>query len=100
MASESASPATAPADAPAAAPDPLAGVPTLTTYAATDAAERVAALKLVADSVAQQRQAASRALLAHPASVGALGLLLAGAAQALLAWNREWLALRKELGGC
>jgi len=80
----------APTDTPAAAPDPLAGVPALTTYVADDAPDRVAALKLVADSVAQQRQAASRALLSHPANVGAFGLVLAAVAQGLVAWKREW----------
>jgi len=83
-------PATSPA-APAAAPaaDPLAGVPALTTAVAEAADDRVAALKLVADSVAQQRQAASRILLSHPVNVGAFGVVLAVVAQVLLAWKRE-----------
>lgn len=46
--------------------DPLASIPDLTSYIATDSDERIAALKLVADSVAQMRQTASRALIFHP----------------------------------
>lgn len=46
--------------------DPLADVPELVTTVATSQDDKIAALKLVADSVAQQRQAASWALLSHP----------------------------------
>ncbi|KAK0660626.1 hypothetical protein DIS24_g3251 [Lasiodiplodia hormozganensis] len=63
--------------APAATADPLAGVPELVTAAAADDEDKVAALKLVADSVAQQRQAASWALLSHPAVIGGYVLVLA-----------------------
>lgn len=57
--------------------DPLAGVPPLTTYVAEDGEDKIAALKLVADSIAQQRQAASRVLLSHPLNVGVFGIVLA-----------------------
>ncbi|KAH0536224.1 hypothetical protein GP486_008899, partial [Trichoglossum hirsutum] len=63
--------------------DPLAGVPELRTYVTTDTNERIAALKLIADSVAQQRQIASRAILYHPAVVAAYIAVLAGVSQAL-----------------
>ncbi|KAI5362766.1 putative GNAT domain, acyl-CoA N-acyltransferase [Septoria linicola] len=58
---------------------PLAGVPELSSYIATDEFEKMEAMKLVADSVAQQRQAANRALISHPLNmavvIGALALL-------------------------
>lgn len=44
----------------------MADVPDLTSYITTDEGERIAALKLVTDSVAQMRQTASRALIFHP----------------------------------
>ncbi|KAK8160830.1 hypothetical protein BKA80DRAFT_109055 [Phyllosticta citrichinensis] len=56
--------------------DHLAGVPELVTEAATTEDDKVAALKLIADSVAQQRQAASWALLSHPTTLAAyVGLM-------------------------
>jgi hypothetical protein len=47
------------------APD-LSSIPPLTTSVLTDPEDRILALKLVADSVAQQRQTASRAVIFHP----------------------------------
>jgi len=44
----------------------LSSVPPLTTSVLTDPEDRILALKLVADSVAQQRQTASRAVIFHP----------------------------------
>lgn len=63
-----------------AAPPPL---PELRTYVATADDDRVAGLKLVADSIAQQRQLASRALLAHPAHLALYVAVLAAIAQYL-----------------
>ncbi|KAI9851337.1 MAG: hypothetical protein M1838_003978 [Thelocarpon superellum] len=59
------------------APDPLADVPPLTTSLATEDPTVVAALRLVADSVAQQRQVAALAIIAHPSILAAYALLLA-----------------------
>lgn len=59
------------------AEDPLAGVPELNSYLATGEIERTDALKLVADSVAQQRQAANRALIYHPLNVATFVALMA-----------------------
>ncbi|KKY27705.1 putative gnat family [Phaeomoniella chlamydospora] len=69
----------------AASPDqnPLANVPPLTTYTATSETDRVEALKLVGDSVAQQRQFANRQLIFHPLIVAIWVGLLAVAAQFL-----------------
>ena len=57
--------------------DPLVDVPPLTTYVADSDSDKIAALKLVADSIAQQRQAASRVLVSHPLNVAVFGIVLA-----------------------
>lgn len=57
--------------------DPLAGIPELNTYAAESEEDQVAGLKLVADSIAQQRQTASRILIFHPLSLGIFSVVLA-----------------------
>lgn len=63
-------------DTPLPQDNPLADVPELSSYLATDEFEKMEALKLVADSVAQQRQAANRALIYHPVNVAVMiGLL-------------------------
>lgn len=56
--------------------DPLAGIPDLQTYPARTETDKTAALKLVADSVAQQRQTANSALIFHPLNLAlAVGLM-------------------------
>ena len=56
--------------------DPLAGVPELNTYLASDEEDKTAALRLVADSVAQMRQTANSALIYHPLNLTiAVGLV-------------------------
>ncbi|KAK2794376.1 hypothetical protein FQN52_008735 [Onygenales sp. PD_12] len=57
--------------------DPLPTIPPLTTTPATTPDEKISALRLIADSVAQQRQTASRALLYHPTTLSLTALLLA-----------------------
>lgn len=64
-------------DVPPTSSDPLAGVPELQTYLATDDHDRFEALKLVADSVAQQRNAANRALIFHPLNLAIMVPILA-----------------------
>ncbi|KAI1918957.1 hypothetical protein LOZ12_004446 [Ophidiomyces ophidiicola] len=51
-------------------------LPPLVTYRAVSQADRVAALRLIADSVAQQRQIAAKSLISHPVSVAAVILLI------------------------
>ena len=63
---------------PAPEEDPLAGVPELRSYRAEKEEDKVAALKLVADGVAQMRQTANNTLISHP-----LNLAVAVAALAL-----------------
>ncbi|KIW01840.1 uncharacterized protein PV09_06690 [Verruconis gallopava] len=56
--------------------DPLQGVPPLTTETATSEEDVVAALKLVADSLAQQRNVAARVLIFHPLNIVVFTTLL------------------------
>ena len=60
--------------------DPLAGVPELKTYITYDEDEKIEALRLAADSIAQMRQAANYSLITHP-----LNLAVAVALMALMA---------------
>ncbi|KAK7754104.1 hypothetical protein SLS62_003950 [Diatrype stigma] len=77
-----------PRPGPGSVPDDL---PPLTVRALDGEADKVAALRLVADSIAQQRQSASRHLVFHP-------YLLAGLAAALaLSYQVSWRA-RRDLG--
>lgn len=57
--------------------NPLEGVPPLTTEIATEESDIVAALKLIADSVAQQRNVASRVLIFHPLNLAVFTVLFA-----------------------
>lgn len=57
--------------------NPLAGVPELSSYVSSDAEEKTRALKLVADSVAQMRQTASRILIFHPMNMAVFFAFLA-----------------------
>jgi ribosomal protein S18 acetylase RimI-like enzyme len=52
--------------------DPLADVPELNTYMTTNDDDKVAALKLVADSVAQMRNVANNSLIFHPLNLAIL----------------------------
>lgn len=71
--------------------DPLAGVPELGSYSTSDPAEITAALKLVADSVAQQRQIASRALIFNPLNIVVYTVVLAIMAQYMYHGSRsDW----------
>lgn len=51
-------------------------LPELTTTTATDPTDRIAAVRLIADSVAQQRQTAARTLITHPLPLSLHILLL------------------------
>ncbi|KAF1821524.1 uncharacterized protein K489DRAFT_410984 [Dissoconium aciculare CBS 342.82] len=76
--------------------EPLADIPSLTTQhtSPSDTAARIAALRLVTDSIAQQRQAANSALLFHPYNLAAAALVLAAVAQLLRAkLHLDWLGV-------
>ncbi|KAK8141108.1 hypothetical protein G3M48_000778 [Beauveria asiatica] len=66
----------APSELTAAANEP--GIPRLTYTAAQTADEKRDALRLVADTIAQQRQVASTAIIFHPAALGPFVAVLAG----------------------
>jgi hypothetical protein len=67
--------------------DPLADIPDVQTFTATSEADRIAGLKLVADSVAQERQFASRAIISNTYSQAAVLCLLAVLASVLVKTN-------------
>lgn len=69
--------------------DPFEGVPALTTFVAESADDKTAALKLVADSIAQQRQMAGRILTTHPLNVAVFGAVLALVARLIYNWRRK-----------
>ena len=58
--------------------------PPLSIYTTTDSADREAALRLIADSIAQQRQVAARSFTLHPLTLAVALALLAWGYQALL----------------
>jgi hypothetical protein len=64
-------------------PPDLSSIPPLTTLVLTAAEDRIEALKLIADSVAQQRQTASVAVIFHPIFAALWALMIA------LVW--QWL---------
>ncbi|KAL8732461.1 MAG: hypothetical protein Q9166_002674 [cf. Caloplaca sp. 2 TL-2023] len=55
---------------------PTADLPTLQTYPSTNPSDRTSALRLIADSIAQQRQSASFTLITHPYPLSAAILFL------------------------
>ena len=63
--------------------DPLADIPPLATFLVESEADKIAALRLIADSIAQQRQAASRILIFHPLNIAAYVLVLGLVSQLL-----------------
>lgn len=63
---------------------PLTGVPDLKTYVAETEEDKIAALKLVADSIAQMRQTANRILMFNPFNLAAFIAFLALVSQYLI----------------
>lgn len=61
--------------------DPLAGVPELKTYMVDNDDEKISALKLTADSIAQMRQSANSALIYSPINLSIIVAILALAAR-------------------
>lgn len=64
--------ASSPSDSPPTTEQPTPSIPELTTYIATEPEDIRAAHKLIADSVAQQRQLAARAVIFHPVWLAAM----------------------------
>lgn len=84
------SPLSGPAESPDPNTDPLAGVPELHSYIAHGEEDRTAALKLVADSVAQMRQTANMALISHPLNLALAVGLLSLLARYVYDSKRDW----------
>ncbi|EKD16827.1 uncharacterized protein L3040_001111 [Drepanopeziza brunnea f. sp. 'multigermtubi'] len=81
-------------DSPTETPNPTASsllddIPPLTTQILQDEDDQIAALKLVADSIAQQRQFAAKAVILHPLTIVAWIGLLAILAQFLLKTSKD-----------
>ncbi|PGH13290.1 hypothetical protein AJ80_06401 [Polytolypa hystricis UAMH7299] len=77
---------------PPSTPPPLP--PLRTTLARTDA-EKISALHLIADSIAQQRQTAARSLLSHPLLLSISIAFIAITTNLLLSYNTQYTAARK-----
>ncbi|KAF1928043.1 uncharacterized protein M421DRAFT_166782 [Didymella exigua CBS 183.55] len=60
---------------------PTNELPQLSTYTADSEDDRIDGLNLIADSVAQQRQVASKTMIFHPINLAVLGVILAVVAQ-------------------
>jgi len=81
------------------AKSPTDGLPQLATYTAETEEDRIEGLRLVADSVAQQRQVASKVMLFHPVSLAAYFVVVAFAAQYMLRWYEDKTMLATTIGG-
>lgn len=83
-----------------AAEDPLADVPPLTTYLVESREDKIAALQLVADSIAQQRQLAARILIFHPLVLSIYAAVLAITVRVLYRYHQDALTvLGTTIGG-
>jgi len=74
-------------------------IPQLSTYTAEAGDDRVEGLRLVADSVAQQRQVSSKAMMFHPLSLAVFFAVAALATQLMLQWYHDVLMVGTTLGG-
>jgi GNAT superfamily N-acetyltransferase len=74
-------------------------LPQLNTYTAESEDDRVEGLRLVADSVAQQRQVSSKMLIFHPITLATFGLVTAIATQWMLRAYNDWLMVATTVGG-
>ncbi|KAI4952247.1 hypothetical protein J4E91_003709 [Alternaria rosae] len=81
------------------AKSPADELPQLSTYTAETEEDRIEGLRLVADSVAQQRQVASKVMLFHPVSLAAYFVVVAFAAQYMLRWYEDKTMLATTIGG-
>lgn len=78
---------------------PTEGLPELSTYTAETEDEKVDGLRLVADSVAQQRQVASKQLIFHPVNLAAYFLTIAILAQYMWKEKDDLYLLGTTVGG-
>ncbi|KAH9882010.1 hypothetical protein J1614_001181 [Plenodomus biglobosus] len=78
---------------------PTEEIPQLLTYTAENEDDRVEGLRLVADSVAQQRQVSSKVMMFHPISLTVYALVAAIATQYMLRWYNDMLMVGTTIGG-
>lgn len=78
---------------------PLDELPQLTTYTAETEDDRIEGLRLVADSVAQQRQVSSKVMMFHPVSLAVYFVVVAIGAQYMLRWYDDKTMLGTTIGG-
>jgi GNAT superfamily N-acetyltransferase len=88
-----------PSEASAPAKPPMDELPQLSTYTAESENDRVEGLRLVADSVAQQRQVASKMMIFHPINLAIFGLVVAIVTQYILRASGDVYLLGTTLGG-
>jgi GNAT superfamily N-acetyltransferase len=81
------------------AKQPTEEIPALSTYTAESDDDRVEGLRLVADSVAQQRQVSSKMLIFHPITLSTFALVAAIATQLMLRAYNDWLMVATTVGG-
>jgi GNAT superfamily N-acetyltransferase len=74
-------------------------LPQLSTYTAESEDDRVEGLRLVADSVAQQRQVSSKMLIFHPITLASFALVTAIAIQWMLSVYNDWFMVATTVGG-
>jgi ribosomal protein S18 acetylase RimI-like enzyme len=78
---------------------PTEEIPQLSTYTAESQDDRVEGLRLVADSVAQQRQVSSKMLIFHPVTLATFALITAIAIQVILRTYHDWFIVGTTVGG-
>lgn len=86
-------------ETPAVAQAPTDELPQLTTYMAESEEDRIDGLRLVADSVAQQRQIASKMLIFHPINLAAFALAVALTVQRMYTDTDSLFLIATTLGG-
>ncbi|KAF2682144.1 acetyltransferas-like protein [Lentithecium fluviatile CBS 122367] len=86
-------------EAPQAAQAPSDELPQLTTFTAETEEDRIDGLRLVADSVAQQRQVASKILIFHPINLAAFFVVIAILVQRLYADTDSLYTIATTIGG-
>jgi GNAT superfamily N-acetyltransferase len=74
-------------------------LPQLSTYTAESEDDRIEGLRLVADSVAQQRQVSSKMLIFHPITLASFTLISAIAIQWMLRAYNDWFMVATTVGG-
>ncbi|KAF9694750.1 hypothetical protein EKO04_007420 [Ascochyta lentis] len=88
-----------PSEASAPVQPPTNELPQLSTYTAESEDDRIDGLNLIADSVAQQRQVASKMMIFHPVNLAALGLIIAIVAQYMIRKHGDYFVFSTTAGG-